>query len=228
MAAVQQNGMALQWASETLRNDKDIVMIAVKQNGMALQWAPETLRNDKNIVKAAVQQNGMALQWAPEILKNNKEIVMEAIQQDGFALTWASKEFKKDINIIMEAIQQNGLALAVASEESKQNPILELLAHSKVTSTKDLYCHYDDLLNRIKNKITPQILNDLNIAHLIIESLIQHESLNPSPQLPIDLKKLFLGQINGFLFGKAFENTTFVCNAVKSLKKICNSLQTST
>ena len=45
MAAVKKYGWALQYASELLRNNQDIVMAAVKQYGDALQYASEDQRN---------------------------------------------------------------------------------------------------------------------------------------------------------------------------------------
>ena len=48
LAAVTQNGNALQYASDELKNDKDVVLAAVTQNGNALGYASAELRNDKD------------------------------------------------------------------------------------------------------------------------------------------------------------------------------------
>ena len=50
-------------------------MAAVSQNGSALQNATEELKGDRNIVMAAVSQNGFAIQHATEELKGDREIV---------------------------------------------------------------------------------------------------------------------------------------------------------
>jgi hypothetical protein len=42
-----EDGMIIEFADECIKNDKDIVIVAVKQNPMALQFASEELRNDK-------------------------------------------------------------------------------------------------------------------------------------------------------------------------------------
>ena len=81
MVAVAQDGRALQYASETLKNDKDVVMVAVTQDGDALTYASETLKNDREVVMAAVTQNGHALYYASEELKNDKEVMMAAKQK---------------------------------------------------------------------------------------------------------------------------------------------------
>ena len=41
LAAVKKNGAALEFASESLRNDKKIVIAAVKNNGNSLRFASE-------------------------------------------------------------------------------------------------------------------------------------------------------------------------------------------
>ncbi len=69
LAAVAQNGKALQYASEDLKADKDAVLAAVAQNGKALRFASENIRADKDVVLAAVAQNGEALRFASTRLR---------------------------------------------------------------------------------------------------------------------------------------------------------------
>ena len=58
LTAIQENGLALEYADESLKKDKNIVLAAIKQNGAALQYADQNLKQDKDIVLIAVQQNG--------------------------------------------------------------------------------------------------------------------------------------------------------------------------
>ena len=73
-------GIALQFISNELKNDKDVVLAAVKQNGYALEFASDTLKNDKPIVYYAVKQNKYALEYALEFasdyLKNDKHFIL--------------------------------------------------------------------------------------------------------------------------------------------------------
>jgi len=64
MEAVKQNGYVLCYASEELRNDRDVVLEAIKQYGYALYYASEALRADREFVLEAVKQNGLALYYA--------------------------------------------------------------------------------------------------------------------------------------------------------------------
>ena len=62
--------------------NRDEVLAAVKEDGNALEYADESLKKDREIVLAAVKQDGFALQYADASLKKDNEIVMAAIKQD--------------------------------------------------------------------------------------------------------------------------------------------------
>lgn len=88
---------------KSFRNRKDLkswVYDAVEINGLNLQFASEELRNDKEIVLEAVQNRGSALQYASVELKNDREIVLEAIKFDKEAIQYASEEMKNDPEIV--------------------------------------------------------------------------------------------------------------------------------
>merc|ERR1719440_155489 len=55
LAAINQKGTALMYASEELRSDYDVVLDAVRQNRMAIVHAKGGLREDDNIRNAAGQ-----------------------------------------------------------------------------------------------------------------------------------------------------------------------------
>ena len=57
MEAVKSNGYALAFASDRLKDNKEIVTEAVNNYGRALEYTSERLRNDKDIVVNAINQN---------------------------------------------------------------------------------------------------------------------------------------------------------------------------
>ena len=120
LTAVQQNGMALQYASEQLKSDRDVVLAAIRKNSWALEFASEQLKGDKDVVLAAVQQDGWALEFASEQLKGDKDVVLAAVQQNGLALQYASEQLKGDRAVVLAAIQQDGRALEYASEQLRE------------------------------------------------------------------------------------------------------------
>ena len=64
---------------KALTTDRGVVLAAVKQNGEALQDAEEGPRADPAIVLAAVRQNGRALEFAAEDLRADPEIMKAAL-----------------------------------------------------------------------------------------------------------------------------------------------------
>lgn len=65
LAAVQQEGMLLEFASARLKNDPVVVLAAVRQAGHALWHASDELKNDPELLLTAVQQRSGALQLSP-------------------------------------------------------------------------------------------------------------------------------------------------------------------
>lgn len=57
LAKVTQEGNALQYASNELKDDRDVVLAAVKNDGLALEHASDVLKADKEVVLAAGTQH---------------------------------------------------------------------------------------------------------------------------------------------------------------------------
>jgi hypothetical protein len=115
MAAVSNNGLALQYATPILRDNFRIVLVAVNQNGLALFFAGQNMRSNRQVVLAAVKQNGDALEDACELLQSDRELVLAAVAQSGDALGAATK-LHSDREVVLTAVAQSGLALQHASE----------------------------------------------------------------------------------------------------------------
>ena len=121
LAAVKQDGRALQYASNELQGDREFILAAVKQDGHTLQFASNELRRDREIVLAAVKQDGRALQYASNELQGDREIVLAAVKQDGHTLQFASNEFRSDREIVLVAVKQDGRAIEHASNELRRD-----------------------------------------------------------------------------------------------------------
>ena len=119
LAAVAQDGAALQHASAKLKADKEVVLAAVAQNGNALEHASAKLKADKEVVLAAVTQNWRAWYCASDALKADKEVVLAAMAHNGLMLEHFSAELKADKEVVLAAVAQNGNALEHASAELK-------------------------------------------------------------------------------------------------------------
>lgn len=70
------NGQGLYYASQTLRNDKQVVLEAVKNKGIILKYASARLRKDKDVVIEAIKQNKKAKEYIlSDELKNDEDIL---------------------------------------------------------------------------------------------------------------------------------------------------------
>ena len=129
LAAVTQNGEALEDASYELQNDREIVMAAVTQDGEALKHASYELKHDRAFVLAAVRQDGTAIEYASNELQNDREIVLAAVTQNGIALRYASDELiQNDREIVLAAVTQNGIQLRYTSDELQNDLWIRIAA----------------------------------------------------------------------------------------------------
>ena len=119
LAAMQQDGLALQIASANLQAKK-LYMIA------ALQLASGEVQVNEAFLIAVMQQDGLALQLASTEHRADKKLVLAAVQQNGLALQFASSELQADENVVFAAVQQNGLALQFASANLWNNEVILL------------------------------------------------------------------------------------------------------
>ena len=151
MLLVCRYGLALEYASDNLKDDYETVLTAVKQDYKALQYASNRLQGDKGIVLAAVVGNRAALQYASYDMKNNKELVLAVVKQNGFALQYASTDMRNDEEVVMAAIT-NSCAIRYAS----QNVIQSMLKTN--SDFENMLLKNSSLLDEFLNKYSQDLL----------------------------------------------------------------------
>ncbi|KAG2373949.1 hypothetical protein C9374_011614 [Naegleria lovaniensis] len=87
-SVLEQDGMALEFVrnveSMFHHHDPILVLKAVQENGNALQFASEHLRSDRAMVLAAVQEDGHALEFCNhDELKRDPQVILAAFQTSG-------------------------------------------------------------------------------------------------------------------------------------------------
>jgi hypothetical protein len=120
MAAVQQNGLSLIYASARLREDKDMVLTAVRQNPESVRMALGDLKQNREVFLTAVSRWGGALQHAGPVLRSDRELVEVAIAQDGRSIEYAAPHLRADCDIIEQALRQNPQALKFVSPQRRR------------------------------------------------------------------------------------------------------------
>ena len=106
----------MEFASQSLRNDKDAALPRLKKVGTDLQYVGELLKRDKEVVMAAVCQDGYSLRFASPDIQDDDEVVLAAIQQNPEALRYASERIRNDKNFFRQVCLFNVNSLGYASK----------------------------------------------------------------------------------------------------------------
>eukprot|EP00440_Ansanella_granifera_P021094 gb/GFBE01022906.1/.p1 GENE.gb/GFBE01022906.1/~~gb/GFBE01022906.1/.p1 ORF type:complete len:340 (+),score=68.72 gb/GFBE01022906.1/:1-1020(+) len=127
LSAVKLNGYVLERCGRFC-SDRDVVMAAIQNTGRALEYASEELRADVDVVQAALQSDGQALLHAADEFKSNKKFVLVAVKQDGRSLRFASEALRADREVVEAAIDNHSMAVKwVAQPLRSDEEILRLI-----------------------------------------------------------------------------------------------------
>lgn len=134
LAAVRQNGAALEYAAPQLQADADIVLDAVTNNGLALEHASPALQADAKIVLAALRQIGFksraqnVFDCVSSELWKNRAFVLSVAQEHEVGLRMASLALRDDRDLVLAIVKRRGLALQAASDNLKRDREVVLAA----------------------------------------------------------------------------------------------------
>ena len=79
----QQNGTALQWASEEMKGDHELCMAAAAQDWHAFEYVGLVMRNDLDVILAAFENADDPNRWNVPVCKSNLfGMVPEEMQQN--------------------------------------------------------------------------------------------------------------------------------------------------
>jgi hypothetical protein len=115
-AAVQQDGLAICYANEGLKDDVDVVLAAVTQNGFALGHVSNGMRDDERVVHAAVAQNGEAIKSVSDRLRVNRAVMLAALDQSPAALYYMGLGERDDEALVLLSVSRKGAMLRHASK----------------------------------------------------------------------------------------------------------------
>jgi hypothetical protein len=146
---VQTNGLELENCRH-YSNDFDIVVAAVKQNGMALQFAHPTLKNDPKIATYAVKQNINSAQYIDPSLHYDESFIMDVLRSKPAFYRRLPADMKKkksiaerfvrtkqdDYTEVLYAVNYCGRALKYASATLRDN---ETIALAAITNDRSAY-----------------------------------------------------------------------------------------
>lgn len=177
----------LEYVSDQLRDDREIVLRAVTRSNSQLEFASEKLQNDKDVVFTALQHYGYyAFQYASAELRNDKEFVMRILSDPkifSYSFDYVSDELKRDREVVYEAVKGFGEMYYNINDEFKNDREIALLS---LVSTDDPFrWHYECFPDSFKNDrdffisafnitsdiaqfISPQLARDREVAQIVI------------------------------------------------------------
>eukprot|EP00928_Gymnodinium_smaydae_P096261 TRINITY_DN8461_c0_g1_i3.p1 TRINITY_DN8461_c0_g1~~TRINITY_DN8461_c0_g1_i3.p1 ORF type:complete len:336 (-),score=51.56 TRINITY_DN8461_c0_g1_i3:268-1203(-) len=131
--AVSEAGMTLQFASPSLQEDRSLVLRAVSTNVHALQFVSPTLRADEGFALQLMEHNVVALFHMPEFLARlgDRAVAEKAMLRNAKCFKMLPEIWRDDEMFAEQAILQDGLALQHASERLRSSKALALLAVSR-------------------------------------------------------------------------------------------------
>lgn len=99
--------MCLEYASDDLKNDEDIVIIAVMSNPDSIQFASFDIRDNSESMQKVIELSHKCFKHATPKLKNDKITALKAVEKDGLNLFYVSIQLKKDYDVVLKAAQNN-------------------------------------------------------------------------------------------------------------------------
>ena len=164
----------LQFTSDTNRNDKEIVLPLISINGDDLQYVSNELRRDREIVFTAVKNCPSAYVYADELFFDDKEFLLLSLAGEHYDeenyidfLENLSNTLQDDKDIVLAAVKKCGTNIKFASERLRNDKDVVMEALKNCYYEQDKFMKNDEIL-RFKKKINKNIdiiLKDTNLKN---------------------------------------------------------------
>lgn len=185
LEAVVIDGLLLEYISDDLKADIDVVMAALESNPMALEFADDNFKDDDDIVKNVISRCGKAIQFASQRIKKIKEFALLSVKNDGLALKYIP-DFMTDKDAVLEAIKQNGNAIKYADNSFYSDKEIMLIIANKKESVHQLMFGSEEVRSDKKIILT---------ACRIDRSCIKYATPRLRDEIRIDLIKLMMDDL---------------------------------
>lgn len=126
-AAVDRDGMALQYASANLRDDYSIARAAVRSDTQAMQFVSDDLRDDPSFVygvvknRESLERGTAALEFASERLRSDAKFMLSLNKLDSNSLFYADPKLLADGDFMRSAISANAASISFADKKLKED-----------------------------------------------------------------------------------------------------------
>lgn len=165
LAAISNEGRALQYLSARLRDDKDVVMafVSAYRAGTNLEFASERLRADEDVLRAALGTDGMALAFVPAQRQGDRALIALAFHKHGCALGLVPEAMLQDREFVLDFVIEHRahdgvLGVLPARYAQDRELVMQILAHD----AQSLQFVADDLREDPELVLQAMFNSDLN------------------------------------------------------------------
>lgn len=226
MAALKSgNSLPYEHVSDALKTDRDFLLEMVSLDAYCLEFFSEELKQDEQIVLAAAKNSGnAALEFGAEKFKKNINILTEVVKNSNNALSFLAENEKNDKNLVMTAVRNNGENLEYASEELQNDKDVAMTAlltspiafgyiSKKLRSDKEIILHalaqkymdpYGEVINDLDFSISENIPENLKSEKDFVLQMVNVNGMSlgcVSDELKVDKDVVMLALKNN---GKAY------------------------
>jgi hypothetical protein len=126
-AVLRKDGTALKYATPDGQNEKEMTTLALQSNADAFQYASPTIRGDRDFVLSLLKPGGQKAWMATifphitEELKKDRELVLKLVTCDCLKLESLDESFRDDPEIVSAAYGGLGYSLQYASERLRND-----------------------------------------------------------------------------------------------------------
>ena len=194
--ALQQNGYALKFCSDRLRNDKKIVQIAMRNNQNAIVHASFKLKNDPSIFLNESNFDNFSglldspkfkaypiLYFASDQIKKNKKVVHFLIKRDPRNLIFAADKFRHNLNQANQIVICNFRCYPYISANLRADKKIMLQVLTTGTERRGfIYRGFsiniiDPILEDVANNFSVDYISDRKFILTFVRLLKEHTNL---------------------------------------------------
>jgi hypothetical protein len=156
---IEENWVALKWASKEVKNDSHTILRAIEQNVESLSFASDDLKNDRDFLIEAVRVNPSVLRYASHGLRNDKEFMKRAVKISGDALMYASEDILNNWPFIFRAFEYQRRLLNFLPSRLLQNQEFHSAFNLELVKRNGL----------VLRELSPSFRNDIIIVSAAVE-----------------------------------------------------------
>ena len=178
LAAVQENGSALEFASARLCEDEDIALAAVASKTRAANFVARRYLNNKEFMQTAIQKNQYLVGYASKNLQADKDFITWILKLEGIsrancdAMHFACPSLRDDADVVWTAVCRNPESIKFASERLKNDKTIILF----VVQRSGLALRFaSQPLKRDWDVVSTAMENNYQAIRLVSTSLLDNE-----------------------------------------------------